>query len=156
MKFILLTAQSSSTAWYDTAVAEYKKKINFYYSFEIKRVKTLKINREGSEAKRLADSASLLKGLAPGDYVILLDEKGTSLDSKAFATKIGQCIDKSIKQVVFVIGGPYGVTDELRRRAQQVISLSPLTYNHWVAELVLLEQLYRGITILKGIPYHNA
>jgi 23S rRNA (pseudouridine1915-N3)-methyltransferase len=156
VKIILLTAHSSTSNWCDAAIFEYQKKINYFHSFEIKRVKSPKMNRENAEAKRVADSQVLLRALDPGDLVILLDENGMALDSIGFSKKIGQIIDQSAKRIVFVIGGPYGADEELKKRAKIRISLSPMTMNHWIAQVVLLEQVYRAITILKGLPYHNA
>lgn len=156
MKFVLLTAQSSTSDWCEAAILEYCKKINYFHTFEIKRVKGPKIKRESSEAKREADSQAIIKALEQSDFVILLDENGMDLDSLGFSKKLGQCIDQSAKKIVFVIGGPYGADEELKKRAKLKISLSPMTMNHWVAQVVLVEQIYRAMTILKGLPYHNA
>jgi 23S rRNA (pseudouridine1915-N3)-methyltransferase len=155
VKFVLLTAQSSTSEWCESSILEYQKKINYFHAFEIKRVKGPKIKREGAETKREADSQAILKALEPGDFVILLDENGMEMSSLGFSKKLGQCIDQSTKKIVFVIGGPYGADEELKRRANLKISLSPMTMNHWVAQVVLIEQIYRAMTILKGLPYHN-
>lgn len=156
MKFVLLTAQSSTSEWCEAAILEYQRKINYFHTFEVKRVKGPKIKRESSEAKREADSKVLLKSLESNDFVILLDENGLEMNSLGFSKKLGHCIDQSAKKVVLVIGGPYGVDEELKKRANLKISLSPMTMNHWVAQVVLVEQIYRAMTILKGLPYHNA
>lgn len=155
MKIVLLVAHSSSTDWYDLALAEYEKKISYFASFEVKKIKTKKIDRNDSQLKKEADSEALLENLQPQDYVILLDEKGINVDSVALSKKFQKIIDQSPKRIVFVIGGPYGSSDQLKKRAQWTLSLSAMTMNHWVAQVVVLEQIYRSFTIIKNIPYHN-
>ena len=155
MKILLLTAHASNPSWCDEALAEYSKKISFFANFEIKKIKTKKIERDAAELKRAEDSKSLLAAIESSDFVILLDEKGKNLDSVSFAQKFQQVIDQSHKKIVFVIGGPYGVDSSIRRRAQLTVSMSSWTFNHWIAQLALIEQVYRAFTIVKGIPYHN-
>ena len=155
MKILLLTAHASNPSWCDEAIAEYSKKLSFFASFEIKKIKTKKIERDSAELKRAEDSKALLAGIEKSDFVILLDEKGKNFDSVSFAQKFQQTIDQSHKKLVFVIGGPYGVDETLRKRAQLTVSMSPWTFNHWIAQIALVEQIYRAFTIIKGIPYHN-
>jgi 23S rRNA (pseudouridine1915-N3)-methyltransferase len=155
MKLIVLTAHASNPSWCDQALSEYSQKISFFSQFEIQKVKTKKIERDSSDLKRAADSKALLGEIEPADFVILLDEKGKIFDSIQFAKKIQQIIDQSAKRIIFVIGGPYGVDETLKKRAQLTVSMSAMTMNHWVAQLALIEQIYRAFTIMKGLPYHN-
>lgn len=155
MKIELLTIHSATSDWCESALKEYQKKISFFFPFEIRKLKGPKVERSGSDSKRKAESEILLKAIPPSDYVILLDERGKGLDSLAFAKKFGQLIDQSNKKIIFVIGGAYGVDEQVKKRAQMSLSLSTLTLNHWNAQIVMVEQIYRALTILKGIPYHN-
>lgn len=97
----------------------------------------------------------LLRRLRPDDYVIVLDERGRHLTSEDFAQHFEQIIACRARRVVFIIGGAYGIGHNLHARADVVLSLSRLTLPHELARLVLCEQLYRAMTILRGEPYHH-
>lgn len=157
MNFTILTVQTSTETWLREFEDLYLTKLSRYCKADIVNLKSKKISREDPIAKKEEDAKTILNSLAKSDYVILLDENGKSQDSMAFSKNIQKIFLNfgSYKRVVFIIGGPYGSTDELKARAQQQISLSALTFNHLLAKAVLLEQLYRSLTIIKGIPYHN-
>ena len=97
----------------------------------------------------------LLKSFQDGDEVILLDDKGTSFSSKGFASYIEKKSVSGFKRLVFVVGGPYGFSQDVYSRANGKISLSPMTFSHQMVRLIFTEQLYRAMTILKGEPYHH-
>ena len=97
----------------------------------------------------------LLGQLEAADYVILLDEKGNEYTSKAFADFLAQKMLTSMKRLVFIIGGPYGFSEEVYKRANMKISLSKMTFSHQMVRMIFTEQLYRAMTILKGEPYHH-
>lgn len=97
----------------------------------------------------------ILKNLQASDYVVLLDEKGKKFSSVEFAEFIAKKMSASVKRLVFVTGGAYGFSEEMNKRAHDKISLSPMTFSHQVVRLVFAEQLYRALTIIKGLPYHN-
>jgi 23S rRNA (pseudouridine1915-N3)-methyltransferase len=103
---------------------------------------------------RQDESGRILSRLAAYDFIILLDERGKLLDSPTLATTIGERLDRSQK-VLVIIGGAFGVTDELRDRADLIWSLSPLVFPHQLVRLVLTEQLYRSQQILLGGSYHH-
>lgn len=107
-----------------------------------------------TEAVRQAESTSIRRKLLDNDVIVLLDERGTQLGSKAFADKLSQWRELP-GRLVFVIGGAYGVDDELRSRAHFVWSLSPLVFPHQLVRLLLIEQIYRGEMIRIGHPYHH-
>ena len=87
--------------------------------------------------------------------MILLDEKGKELTSRDFAQFIGKKMQIIAKRIVFVIGGPYGFSDEVYVRADEKLSLSKMTFTHEMVRLIFTEQLYRAMTILSGEPYHH-
>ncbi len=101
------------------------------------------------------ESSAIIKALLPSDYVLLLDEKGKEFTSKNFASFLEKKIQMSGKRIVFVIGGSYGFSDELYNRANDLLSLSKLTFTHQMVRVFFVEQLYRAFTIIKGIPYHH-
>ncbi|EIE18714.1 DUF163-domain-containing protein, partial [Coccomyxa subellipsoidea C-169] len=102
-----------------------------------------------------AEGEKVLKAIRPQDRVIVLDERGKEATSEQFASILAEAGDEGVGAVVFCIGGPYGHSDAVRKRAYSMLSLSKCVLNHQIARLVLLEQLYRGWTIIKGEPYHH-
>lgn len=155
MKLVLLKMATTSESWSEAAAELYFKKIKAFFQFDIVQVSPPKSARTESTQRRETDSEKLLEKLSVDDFVVLLDERGKNISSRDFAKKTEAAINSGKKRVVFVIGGPYGASEELRKRANWVASLSSLTFNHLVAEVVFLEQLYRSLTIIKNIPYHN-
>ena len=155
MKFILLNCASASEKWAEQSAALYHKKINHFVGFEIKEAKAKKSSRDDREFKIRSDSDSLLNEIESEDFVILFDESGEGLDSRQFSQKLNQILISSKRRAVFVIGGAYGVDDRIRQRANLRLSFSKMVMNHLVAQLVAMEQIYRGLTLLKNIPYHN-
>jgi len=155
MKVLLLNVATANEKWADEAVNLYAQKIAHFFPFEIKQLKSKKHSRESALAKKIEDSNILLGEILPGDFVVLFDEVGLKLDSLAFSKKIENVFNLSKKRLIFIIGGAYGVTEDLKNRADLQINLSPFTLNHLVAEVVALEQIYRAMTIIKKLPYHN-
>lgn len=155
MKFVLLTCASAHELWAETATDSYIKKIKPFIPFELKVLALKKSGREDAAVKKKNDSEQILKEIQDSDFVILFDEKGESLDSKAFSQMTNQVLQSGKKRIVWVIGGAYGVNDEVFKRANKKISLSKMVMNHLVAQTVILEQIYRSFTILKNLPYHN-
>jgi 23S rRNA (pseudouridine1915-N3)-methyltransferase len=112
-------------------------------------------DRSSAEYRKKADTELLLKKITSDDYIVLFDEKGETLDSKAFSQKLNQVLLSGKKRIVWIIGGAYGVDDRVKARANLKISFSKMVMNHLVAQTVALEQIYRGFAILKNLPYHN-
>ncbi len=155
MKFVLLNCASASEKWTVEATALYLSKINHFVGFEIKELKIKKSNRDDKEFKIQTDSGALLQEIQTEDFVILFDERGEMLDSRQFSQKLNQILMSSKKRAVFIIGGAYGVDDRVKQRANLKIGFSKMVLNHLVAQVVAMEQIYRGFTLLKNIPYHN-
>ncbi len=155
MKLKLLTIESSSPPWFAEISQEYEKKISRFVTFEIRRLKAKDLARAAAKDKKEQESKELLLKIESGDFVILLDEKGKDLDTEKFKNQLIQNVEGGVKQITFVVGGAYGSSEVLKKRANQIWKLSDLTMNHFVAQLVTLEQIYRTMTIWKGVPYHN-
>ncbi len=107
------------------------------------------------ERKRREGTDRLLKAVEKETVVVLLDERGQALGSRAFAAHLGRWRDQGVRQLAFVIGGAYGVDERLHARATQVLALSSMTFTHQMVRLVLAEQLYRAAEILRGSGYHH-
>lgn len=101
------------------------------------------------------ESKAFLKHLSTSDTIILLDERGKKFNSISFSKWLEKFMLNSTKSIVFLVGGPYGFSDEVIKRSSQKISLSEMTFSHQMIRLFFVEQLYRGFTILKGEPYHH-
>ncbi len=155
MKFVLYNLATAKEAWADDAARLYTQKIAYFNPFEIQSLKPKKGSRDEAAKKKKEESELILSVLSKDDYVILFDERGRSLNSIEFSKKIESTISSAKKRAVFIIGGAYGVSDEVRARAQLMVMLSPMVMNHLLAQTVALEQIYRAFTILKNLPYHN-
>lgn len=156
MKLRWLILEGKAPGWVAEARGEYIHKISGFIPTELKSLKTPSADRDQAEVKRRRESEMLLEEIEDRDLVVLFDEKGKSVkSSEEFAVQLSRVLESGKGRVVFVIGGAYGFSDEVYERADMKWSLSALTFNHWLAQLAALEQVYRGLTILKGIPYHN-
>lgn len=137
-------------------IEEYTKRLSFYIKFElevipdIKNVKNLSENQQKDKEGEL-----ILAKISATDQLILLDENGKSFSSVGFSDYLQKKMNAGIKTLVFVIGGPYGFSEEVYQKASGKISLSEMTFSHQMVRLFFIEQLYRGFTILKNEPYHH-
>ena len=116
--------------------------------------KLLPASQRSSDAARREESQQILRALSPQAYVVLLDERGTMLDSPALSRSLHQPMAQG-KSLVLIIGGAYGVTEAVMERANLVWSLSRLVFPHQLVRLILAEQLYRAQQIAAGHPYHH-
>ena len=101
------------------------------------------------------ESERILAALKPDERVVVLDERGRTMTSPQFAERLGNWRDQGVRQVAFVIGGAYGMTDAVRERADLVMTLSAMTFPHQLVRVLFAEQLYRATSILQGSPYHH-
>jgi 23S rRNA (pseudouridine1915-N3)-methyltransferase len=138
--------------WVANGIERYQKRL--HAPWDIRWVLLPHSALKGDTARQ-NESQAILSKLGPADYVILLDERGKLLASPALSQTLQQLFVNS-KNVVLVIGGAYGVSDELTKRANLVWSLSPLVFPHQLVRLILAEQVYRASEIATGHPYHHA
>lgn len=155
MKILLITIGDNEDKYLASGFELYIKRLQHYASFDMVTIPSQKNKSNSKEAAMQAEAKEIEKKLSPADMVILLDEKGKEYSSVEFAKQMQNYLNMPGKKMVFIIGGPYGFAPEIRKRAQQSLSLSKMTFNHQMAKLFFLEQLYRAMTILKGEPYHH-
>lgn len=155
MKWSLFDFKTAREPWFDEAEQVYLKKIKPYATFEINHLKTLKADRDEATLKINFESKLLLEKLTSDDYIILLDENGKNYSSIEFSALINSVHESGKKRGVFVIGGAFGVSEQIKKKSHKMVCLSEMTMNHLVAEVMLLEQFYRALTIINRIPYHN-
>ena len=152
---MLITIGDNEDKYLATGFELYAKRLQHYASFEMVTISSQKNKSNSKEAAMQAEAKEIQKKLTPSDLVILLDEKGKEYSSVEFAKQVQKYLNMPGKKMVFIIGGPFGFAPEIKQRANQTISLSKMTFNHQMARLFFLEQLYRAMTILKGEPYHH-
>lgn len=156
MKINLLVIGKTDASYFMEAINEYKNRLSHYIPFELevipdlKNTKTLTIDQQKAKEGEL-----ILKNIQPGDYVVLLDEKGKEYSSMQFATYIEKKTHTVSKRLVFIIGGPYGFSDKVYEKANEKLTLSRMTFSHQMIRLIFVEQLYRAMTILNNEPYHH-
>ncbi|GAB6887605.1 23S rRNA (pseudouridine(1915)-N(3))-methyltransferase RlmH [Desulfothermus okinawensis JCM 13304] len=131
----------------------YLERIRNFFKVDLVLIKDSKKGSIGDRIK--LESKEILKRLSPSDFLILLDERGKLLNSMDFAKKLTVWIDFPSKIPCFVVGGSYGLSDEIRKRSDFLLSLSPLTYTHEMARVILLEQIYRAYQIFINSSYHH-
>lgn len=156
MKILLLAIGKTDEEYLVTGIKKYIGRIGHYTSFEMKEIPNPR-NRKtlSEEQQKSAESFLILSQLQPSDHVVLLDENGKQFTSIAFAESLEKQMVSGVKRLVFIIGGPYGFSQEVYARANAKLSLSPMTFSHQMVRLIFVEQLYRAFTILKGEPYHH-
>ena len=137
-------------------IEEYSKRLNFYIKFEFEVIPDLKNTKSLSEIlQKEKEGELILKKLVPSDELILLDERGKSYSSMDFSVYLQKKMNSGLKQLIFIIGGPYGFSDEVYARANGKLSISKMTFSHQMIRPFFIEQLYRGFTILRNEPYHH-
>lgn len=137
-------------------IDEYTKRLGFYIKFDLEVIPDIKNVKNLSESEQKAKEGQLiLSKLTPTDQLILLDENGKEFNSVGFSDFLQKKMNSGIKTLVFVIGGPYGFSEEVYQKAQGKIALSQMTFSHQMVRLFVIEQIYRGFTILNNEPYHH-
>lgn len=135
---------------------DYQLRLQHYIKFDLEIIRDIRKTKNLSEKQQKElEGESILKKLKPTDQMILLDEKGHEFRSIEFSRFLQKKMNSGIKQLVFVIGGPYGFSDAVYKKAQGKVSLSKMTFSHQMIRLIFIEQLYRAFTILKREPYHH-
>ena len=134
----------------------YQNRLGHYINFDFEIIPDIKNVKNLSEAQQKQKEGELiLNKLKPSDVLILLDENGKQYDSVTFSQYLQKHMNSGIKQLVFLIGGPYGFSPEVYQKANGKLSLSKMTFSHQMIRLFMIEQLYRGFTILRNEPYHH-
>lgn len=156
MKIKLLAIGKTDDKHLVQLIDVYKKRLQHYIKFDIEILPDIKNVKNLSEAQQKEKEGELvLKKLQNTDQLILLDDKGKQFTSIEFSQYLQKKMNSGIKQLVLLIGGPYGFSDTIYKKASGKISLSKMTFSHQMIRLFIVEQLYRGCTILKNEPYHH-
>ncbi len=156
MNIKLITIGKTDNKNLQTLIEEYTKRLSFYIKFDLEIIPDIKNVKNLSEAQQKEKEGELiLSKITPTDNLILLDENGKTFSSVGFSDFLQKKMNTGIKTLVFVIGGPYGFSETVYQKANGKVSLSEMTFSHQMVRLFVIEQLYRGFTILKNEPYHH-
>jgi 23S rRNA (pseudouridine1915-N3)-methyltransferase len=151
VKFELIFVGKTSEKFLTEGIDSYFRKLKYFIPLEIITISPSK----SKTALSHIESEEIFKHITPKDFIILLDEKGKQLDSVRLSGQIQKWMNQSLKKIVFITGGAYGVDESVKERADYIWALSDLTFTHQMVRLILLEQLYRAMTIIKGTSYHH-
>ena len=156
MKAVLLVVGKTTDRHIVACIDDYVARIAHYLPCSLQVIPELKSTKSLTKAQQCDREGELiLKQLKSGDYVVLLDEHGVERGSMEFARWMESKQHTVPRQLVFVVGGPYGFSDAVYARADEKISLSKMTFSHQMVRLIFVEQIYRACTIIKGEPYHH-
>ena len=156
MQIKLLAIGKTDNKAIQDLIEDYSRRLAHYLRFELEVIPDLKQSKSLSEAlQKEKEGELILKKLSSSDELILLDERGKSYTSLEFSDFLQKKMNSGLKQLVLVIGGPYGFSDEVYARSNGKISLSKMTFSHQMIRPFVVEQLYRAMTILRNEPYHH-
>ena len=156
MKIKLLAIGKTDDKNLNALIDTYKNRLKHYIKFELEIIPDIKNVKNLSQSQQKEKEGELiLNKLQATDQLILLDEKGKDFRSIDFSNYLQKKMNSGIKQLVFVIGGPYGFSETVYKKAMGKVSFSKMTFSHQMIRLFVVEQIYRAYTILKNEPYHH-
>ena len=156
MQIKLIAIGKTDLAELNHLISVYQNRLSHYVKFSFEIIPDIKNSKNLSEKLQKEEEGKLiLSKITSTDRLILLDENGKEMNSVGFSTFLQKQMNSGIKQLVLVIGGPYGFSEAVYKKANGSLALSKMTFSHQMVRLFVIEQLYRGFTILKNEPYHH-
>jgi len=156
MKIALLQTGKTSEKYLTEGIAIFEERVRKYSAFEIFTVPDIRNTRNmTAQEQMIKEGEQILRFLRLDDYMVILDRQGKEFSTLEFSSWLEKMFMVQKKRIVFVIGGAWGFSEEIRKKADMSLSLSQLTFSHQIVRLLFLEQLYRAFTVLKGEPYHH-
>jgi len=156
MKILLLVFGKTDESYVIEGIKKFEKKIKPFIQLEIEEIAEPKNHCKLAKPQQLNNEAIIFKSkLKSSDEVVLLDEKGKQFSSVEFSQKIESLLNSTKKRIVFIVGGPYGISENLKNEFKNQISLSKMTFTHQLVRLFFVEQVYRSFTIINKMPYHH-
>ncbi|KIH76072.1 23S rRNA (pseudouridine1915-N3)-methyltransferase [Geoalkalibacter ferrihydriticus] len=157
MKLKLLCVGRLSEAYLRAGVEDFAARVQRYLPLEIIEIKEEKAGgrKPDTERIRAREGERLLAKVADAAQVVILDEGGRRMSSEKLAQFLEDHMVRATPEIAFILGGAYGLAEAVRQRGNLILSLSDMTFTHQMARLFLLEQIYRGLTIVRNEPYHN-
>ena len=156
MKILLIQIDKTQDSYLTEGIDIYTKRLKNYTTLDVVTINVPKnIRQRTFNEQKVEEGKLIFSQILADDFLVLLDENGQECNSEGFSKFIQQKQNASVKRLVFLIGGPFGFSEEMYKRANYKIALSQLTFSHQMVRLFFLEQLYRAFTILKGEKYHH-
>lgn len=155
MKIKLIVLGKTTQPFVTEGLLLYQKRISKYYRFEVEYLNNTKIKSTKAKEVKSQEAKLLLPQLKPGSIHVLLDEKGKSIDSLKFATQLEKWMNSAPQTIAFYVGGAFGFDPSVYEKSNYSLSLSAMTFSHQLIRLIFMEQLYRAVSIIHRLPYHN-
>lgn len=156
MKINLIAIGKTGKKFLEEGEKEYLTRLKHYVSVDFQIIQDIK-NTKNKTEEQIKDEEGkiILDKIEPGGIIVLLDENGKQYSSVDFSNWIQDRMNRGPKHITFVVGGPYGFSDDVYAAASEKLSLSKMTFSHQMIRMLFLEQLYRAFTILRNEPYHH-
>jgi len=156
MKILLIVVGKTDREWLSQGIGQYVERLSHFCQFEMQVIPDIRNTRSMEpQVQKVREGEQIIKLLQPSDDIYLLDDKGREMTSPETARWLEKRMAQSSKRLVFVIGGPYGFSQEVYDRVPGRLSLSRMTFSHQMVRLIFVEQLYRAFAILNNLPYHH-
>ncbi len=156
MKTKFIQIHKTEDLWLKEGIQMYTTRIKRYIPFESKEIEAPAPKGRTKEQILEAEANKVLSLISPADHLVLLDDKGQSFSSEQFAVWLNKKFTTVNSELIFLVGGAYGFHESIRKRANESISLSSMTFTHQMVRLIFTEQFYRALTILRNEPYHHS
>ena len=156
MKIKIIAIGKTVSKYLSEGEMDYLKRLQHYIKVEKIEFPDIKNAKNKTQDQIKAEEGQMmLKAFKSSDLIVLLDENGKERTSREFSEWLQNMMNHGLKEITFVIGGPYGFSGEVYNAAHEKLSLSRMTFNHQMIRMLFFEQLYRGFTILRNEPYHH-
>lgn len=156
MEITLIVIGKTNAKYLIEGLDEYTRRLKHYITYNINVIPDIKNTKNLSEEQQKETEGKLiLNALKPGDFIVLLDERGKEFSSMQFSDYLQRKMNSGLRRLVFVVGGPYGFSKDIYSKADEKLSLSKMTFSHEMIRLFFTEQIYRAMTIIRGEPYHH-
>ena len=156
MKITLILIGKTEEAFIEQGLSLYLSRLRHYITIQVVVIPALKdVSNLSPQQVKEREAVLILKQLSPGSTLAVLDEKGTELCSVEFSAQLQKWMNSGTRELIFLVGGAFGIAEEVKKRAAFQLSLSRLTFTHQLIRLIFAEQLYRAFTIIRNEPYHN-
>ena len=156
MEITLIVIGKTNAKYLIEGLDEYTRRLKHYITYNINILPDIKNTKNLTEEQQKETEGKLiLNALKPGDFLVLLDERGKEFSSMQFSDYLQRKMNSVLRRLVFVVGGPYGFSKDVYNKADEKLSLSKMTFSHEMIRLFFTEQIYRAMTIIRGEPYHH-
>lgn len=156
MEITLIVIGKTNAKYLIEGLDEYTHRLKHYITYNINILPDIKNTKNLTEEQQKETEGKLiLNALKPGDFLVLLDERGKEFSSMQFSDYLQRKMNSGLRRLVFVVGGPYGFSKDVYNKADEKLSLSKMTFSHEMIRLFFTEQIYRAMTIIRGEPYHH-